>query len=266
MADEGDAAVWQHAARRGLRDVVGERAEAKRLGAGELVSERLPEERLDPGAELPAEDDRRVALDLQLLAQHLERVTVHVEVVELALLHTVQRGELGEHGGDQAEPIGERQPLENAVGDHEPAELGEYALRGRLGDRVRRLEREPLGVGVRGEAELGGEAREPQRAKRVGLVRAGENAQDLRVDVLDPAVRVDWLAARERHGDRVRGEVAVREVLLDRRALERGHVAREAVVPCDDPPRAELLGELERRGFEARCDALRNRRWVTVDG
>src|SRR3954447_2819234 len=141
VADERDAAVRQHLACGRLRDVVGERAEAERLGARELVRERFVEQLLYARTELRAEDHRRMALDPQLLAQHLERVTVHVEVVEVALLYAVEGGELGQHGGDEAEAVGEGEPFEHALGDHESAELGEDALRRGLGHGVRRLER-----------------------------------------------------------------------------------------------------------------------------
>ena len=133
----------------------------------------------------------------------------------MALLDAVQGGQLGQHGGDQPEPVGQREPLEHAVGDHEPAQLGEDPLRGGVRHGVRCLEREPLGAGVGREAELGGEPREPQRAERVAGVGGGldgvaaEHAQPPRLDVGDPALRVDRPRGPvERHGDRVRGEVA----------------------------------------------------------
>src|SRR4051794_21702513 len=256
VADERDAAVRQHLARGRLRDVVGERAEAKRLGTRELVRERLVEQSLYARTELRAEYRGRTALDPQLLAQHLERVTVHVEVVEVALLYAVEGGELGQHGGDEAEAVGKGEPFERALGDHESAELGEDALRRGLGHGVRRLERQAFGVRIWREAELGGEPGEAQGTQRVGLVRAGQDAQHLPPYVLDPVVRIDGLAARERHGDRVCGEVALSEVLLDRAALEQRDVAREAVVARHDAPGAELLGEAEGRCLEAFRDLL----------
>jgi len=42
-----------------------------------------------------AEDRGRIALDPELLAQHLHRVAVDVEVVEVALLDAVKRRQLG---------------------------------------------------------------------------------------------------------------------------------------------------------------------------
>ena len=147
VPDEGDAAVRKLAPGRGLRHVVHERAEAQRLHPRELVGERLVEH----GAQLRrerTEDRLQAGLQPELLAQHLERVVVHVEVVEVALLHAAQRRELRQHGRDQAEAVGEREAVQHTLGDHEPAELGPDPLRRRLRHAARVLAGQALGLGI----------------------------------------------------------------------------------------------------------------------
>ena len=83
----------------------------------------------------------------------------------------------------------------------------------------------------------------------------------------DASGRVDRVAALEWNGDRVGGEVAVGEVLLDRVALERRDVHREAVVARHHrAPGAELLREPEGRGVDPPGDRLRGPRRVALDG
>ena len=65
------------------------------------------------------------------LLEHLDRVAVDVEVVEVALLDAVEPAELGENRGEHAERVGEAEPVEHAVGHHDPAQLGEDALAAR---------------------------------------------------------------------------------------------------------------------------------------
>ena len=82
-----------------LGDVVQERAEAQRRAAGQLVGERLREQRAERLLVLDAERRRRIALDLDGPLEDRERVVEHVEVVVAALLDAAQRLELGEHDG-----------------------------------------------------------------------------------------------------------------------------------------------------------------------
>ena len=110
-------------------------------------------------------------------------------------------------------------------------------------DELLRQRREP-------EAELALETHRAQEAERVVLEdRLRDRAQAAQLDVLEAAARIDDLAAGERPRERVHGEVARREVALDRPA-ERGEVDRAAVLERD-PPRAVLLGERERRSAGA---------------
>src|SRR5205814_2684209 len=113
VPDEGHAPVRPHPARRWLADVVEQRGEAQRLPVVELVRERFGERALEARPELRPEDGGRVALDLEQPAQDLDRVTVDVEVVEVALLYAVEGVELGEHGGDEAEAVGQLEPGEH---------------------------------------------------------------------------------------------------------------------------------------------------------
>ena len=188
MAHEGHAAVLAHVVGGGLADVVEKRAEAERLAARELVRERLVQHLAQLAGGL--------ALELDQPLQHLERVPVDVEVVVVALLHVVEVGELGKHRSHQAEPVRECEPLHRSWSHQEAAQLREHALAGGLAHPGRRLGGEALGLGVRREAELGGEARQAQRAQRVVLVRRrAEHAQRAGLEVGPAAERVDQLAA-----------------------------------------------------------------------
>ena len=188
VAHEGHAAVLAHVVGGGLADVVQERAEAERLAAGELVGERLVQHLAQLAGGL--------ALELDQPLEHLDRVAVDVEVVVVALLHLVQVGELGEHRAQQAEPVGEVEARHGPWREHEPAQLGEDALARCLGHARGRRRGEPLGLRVRREAELGGEARQAQRPQRVVLVRGRpEHAQRAGLEVGAAAERVDQLAA-----------------------------------------------------------------------
>ena len=79
-------------ARERLGGVVQQRPPAQRLAARELVGERLGQQRGERLGELAgAENGARVGLQGDRAVEHLERVTVHVAVVEAALLHAAQR-------------------------------------------------------------------------------------------------------------------------------------------------------------------------------
>jgi hypothetical protein len=169
-------------------------------------------------------------------------------VVEVALVHVVQVGELGEHRAQQAQPVGEREPLHRARRHHEPAQLGEDALARGLGNARRGGRGEPLGLLVRLEAQLGREAGQPQRAQRVALVGLrAEHAQRPGLEVGAAAERVDHVTAVTGARHRVHREVALSQVRLDRVALERREVVHAPGAAVNDPPRPEGLGEAEHR-------------------
>ena len=79
----------------GLAGVVDERSEAQRTAPGQLVGKRLGEQ-LAHSRRVLAGESVEVALDLEQLPQHLDRVAVDVEVVVGALLDTAQRFQLRE--------------------------------------------------------------------------------------------------------------------------------------------------------------------------
>jgi hypothetical protein len=237
---------------------VQERPEAKRLPPAELVGERLVEDPPElPG--VPAEQLAEAILNVDQHREHLERVAVHVEVVVARLLHVVQVAHLGQHGAEQAEPVGQPEAFERAVRDHESAQLGEDTLAGGARHAPRRGRRQALRLGLGLKAELGGEAGEPQRTQRVALVGLGtQHPQDARLDVGTSAQRVDQVARLEavtlddarlaRHG--VHGEVPLAEVLLDRLSLQRREVPHPPAAPVDHPPRAEGLREPKHRAAD----------------
>jgi hypothetical protein len=98
------------------------------------------------------------------------------------------------------------------------------------------------------EAELDREAHGAQRAQRVvGQRPLGDHPQPARCEIRGAAVRVDQLAAGERLGHRVDGEVARREVRLQVAVAQRQQVDVPGVAWPDRPPAAELVRELERR-------------------
>ena len=215
------------------------------------------------GQRLVAERGRGIALEVDAGLQDLERVAVHVEVVVGVLLDAAQRGELGQDGGDEVELVHEREPADRRVGADDAAQLGEDALLGGAGQPRRVRADGGRGVGVDLEAELGGQARDAQRAQRIGDERLGaDHAQALVVEVARAAVGIDELAAGQRLGHRVDREVARGEVGLERAALQRRDVDLPAAVAGDDAPGAELVGELERgaAGAAARGCARRGAR------
>ena len=127
------------------------------------------------------------------------------------------------------------------------AELVEDPLARRPGEERGLRARQLLGRRVEPEAELALEphpAQEPQRVVVEDGVRDG--AQRLPLDRVAAVERVEVVAPAHRQRDRVRGEVAPREVLVDRLAAERREVDGAAAVE-HHAPRAELLVQREHR-------------------
>ena len=185
---EGHATVLAHVVGGGLADVVQERAEAERLPACELVGERLVEDLAQLALDLP--------LQLDQALQHLERVPVDVLVVVVALLDVVELGQLWEHRVEQPEAIGECEALHGARGQHQPAELREDALAGRLGHARSCRRGQALRLGVGPEAELRGKARKAERAERIVLIRLrADHPEGAGLDVRPAPERVHELAA-----------------------------------------------------------------------
>ena len=137
-----------HVARLGLGDVVQQRAEAQRLAARQLVGQRLVQQRPQRRRLLLA-SDRSTAVSLSAIvsSQHRAGVAEHVEMVKAALLDAVERGRARAAPPRWRRSPHQLEPGQRAVGAHHPLELGEDAL--------------------------GGDRRQPRRARAGGLRRAG---------------------------------------------------------------------------------------------
>ncbi len=133
----------------------------------------------------------------------------------------------------------------------------------RCGMRARGGERLLLGR----QPQLRDEAREPHDAQRIARERrCRDHPQPPCSEVLPATRRVDELAARERLGDRVDGEVALREVLLDRLPEQRREIGLPAVTRLHDAPGAELLGQREDRSTRGARERPRRSLDVAADG
>jgi hypothetical protein len=193
-------------------------------------------------------------------------VAVHVEVVVVALLHVVQVGHLREHRAQEPQAVRQLEPSENTGRDDETAQLGEHPLPGGIAGARRRRAGQALRFSVGGEAELGGQASEPQRPKRIALVcLRAEHAQRARSEVGPPSEGVDGVAARNRAGDLVHGKVAPAEIFLDRLPLERREVVHPRRRSLDNAPGAERLGEGEHRPPNGRGERPRRGLWIPGD-
>ena len=266
VTEEGRRAVVAVAEGRGLRGIVQQRAEAQGEAAVEVVGERLGEQPAHRVRVLGAEHGRGVRLDGERLLEHLDRVVVDVGVVVAVLRDALQRRELGEDRRGEAEPVHPPQRAQDAAIREDPLELGEHALLRDLGDArglvASEVARRRLGL----ELELGGQAHEPQRAQRVVGERARrDGAQAACREVGGAAVGVDAVAAVQglRHG--VDGEVAQREVGVQRAAAQRAEVGVPRAVARHDAPRSEGVGELERRPARGARQALRGGPDVAFD-
>ena len=141
--------------------------------AGQLVGQRLGQQGADRrGERLVAQRRRGIALEVDAGLQDLERVAVHVAVVVGVLLDSAQRRELGQDGGHEVELVHEREAADRRVGADDAPQLGEDALLGGVGQTRRVRADGGGGVGVDLEAELGGQARDAQRAQGIGDERA----------------------------------------------------------------------------------------------
>ena len=246
------------ASRLRLRDVVEQRPEPQGVPAGELVGERLRQQLADRVRVLP-QRFAWAALELEHLREHRPRVVVDVEVMEAALLHAAEIGDLGQHHGGRPRRVHQRQPGEDAVRGDDPFQLGEHALRGDGRQRVRARPGRAQRLALHDEVELAGDSREPHHPQRIARerVRRDHPHDAARDRSCNAAERVDVFAAAKRLGDRVDREVALGEVILDRLPGERDQVDLPGAVVGDDPPDAEAGGELEHVATGAASDPLR---------
>ena len=250
VADERDPSALAQRVGGRLADVVQERSEPQCLATGQLVRKRL--------VQCGAQPARGLCLQLDQVLHHLDRVAVDVEVVVMALLDVMQIGQLREHRPQQPQPVGQRQSVQHARREHEPAQLRENPLARRLGHPRRGLRGQPLRVRVGREPELGGEARQPKRPQGIRLVgRHAQHAQHARLEIGATGQRIDQLTLgadggrpageglRRRVGQRpchrVDAEVAPGQVVLDAAAVQRRQVVDAPSAPVDHPPGAEGL-------------------------
>ena len=131
-------------------------------------------------------------------------------------------------------------------GDH-LLELAEHALGGDALEPRRGAADRRRGRRLDRQVEVDGEPDGAQRAQRVVVERARpHHPQAPRVEVRAPAVRVEQLAAGQRLGHRVDGEVAGGEVGRDVAVAQHHEVDVPGVAAPDDAPGAERAGQLER--------------------
>ncbi len=179
----------------------------------------------------------------------MQRVVEDVEVVERRLLDVVQRVHLGQHGPQHAQLVAQRQGVDRIADAEDPLQLGQLALAGARDDQVGVA---PGDLGRRllhRELQLGGQSRQPQQAQRVVAEDVvADHPQHPRADVVEPAVRVGDGTVGEGDGNRVRREVAARQVLRQR-AVQGGEVDHAALV--HDPPGAVALRQRKRRAAAA---------------
>ncbi len=281
VPDEGDAPVrWTHLARQRLGGIVQQRTPAQRAPTGQPVGQRLREQRRQFPAALAPHQHRGVPLQRDRLGEHLERVVVHVEVVEATLLDVPQRVDLGEHDGSGAHLPHQLQAVHSAGGVEDAAQLHEHALAGDCA--------QPCSTCVRASARVAASGSKSSstasRTRRSTLRGSWANARGPATrrhrwarsptppngsTTAAPASAGPGATARpgaqaragarlaERLGDRVDGEVPQREILLQRIAAQPLHVDLPGAVAGDHAPTPVLLGERERGGPADRSSAGR---------
>ena len=193
-------------------------------------------------------------------------MVVHVEVVVRTLLHAAEVGQLWQDLAGHAERQHQLEPAERAVAPDDPFELGEDPLRRHRGEGGRKAARN-LGSGaVDGQPQLDGEAGKAEGSQRIRRKRRRrDHPQPPGFEVHPAAERIDQLAAGEGLGDRIDREIALAEVILDRRAAERSEVDLPRVVACDHSPRPESLGQREGGRADPAGERACDRRGVSRD-
>jgi hypothetical protein len=171
-------------------------------------------------------------------------------VVVVALVDAAAVLELGHQRAERAEVVEGAQRPVGARQAQEAAELVGQALPGRPPDRAGVGARPGRGARVDGEPQLLGQAGEAQQAHRIVGQRGGPHQpQPARRQVVQPAVPVDRSRLpHHRHGQRVHGEVAPGQVLLQAAALHRGDVHLGAQAPALHAPGAEGARQPEAAG------------------
>ena len=194
---------------------------------------------------------RRVALEQRDLVEHLERVVVDVEVVEVALLDALaaRSAPAGRRRSARARPsapgrAGRRRRRSTRLSSAKTRSGATRSIPGALARRCARRSR-------------GRASRSSSTAIRIARrLRSGSSSSACARDHPDePAARRSrWppcgstqLAAGQRLGHRVDREVALGEVGVDVVVAQRDEVDVPRVLGRDHPPGAERAAELERR-------------------
>ena len=187
----------------------------------------------------------------------VQRVVEDVEVVERRLLDVVQGIDLGQHGGQDAELVAERQRVDRVADAEDALQLRQLPLAGRRGRELRVAPGDGGRVGGDGELQLGGQPRQAQQTQRIVAEHAvADHAEHPLGDRVDAAVRVRHGAVGQRHRDGVGREVAPGQVVGQRRAVHLREVDHPPVV--HHAPGTVALGERERGAARApRVDAGR---------
>ncbi len=193
-----------------------------------------------------AGESLQVALDLEQLAQDLDRVPVDVEVMVGSLLDPTQSLELGQHLSADPHFVDQLQAPQRLRTTHQQGELDKLALPGRLGGAPRLRSGELQGSGVNRQAQLRSQPCGPQQAQRVvGEAALRDGPQDAPLEVAHAVVGVQRRAPLQGNGDRSDGEIACGEVGLDRLPAKPGHVGERPALAVDDAPSAEAVRERE---------------------
>ena len=219
-----------------------QRPESQPDGACQAIAERLLEHCSERLCVLIPERRPRIALQPRAGVEHLERVLARIEVVVAALLNPMQRVELGQHDRARAQLRQHPDARRRRLAGEDPRELAVHTL-GRDARKSRRGQPRRVARGGRLLAARARRRAAPVVSRAAGppaTTRPGES-QHAAPKVLDATQRVDERTAVKRLGDCVDGEVAQRQVGLDRAAAQRVDVELPARFTRDDAPRPETL-------------------------
>ncbi len=193
---------------------------------------------------------------------------MNVEVVVGVLLDSAEGLELRQEARRRPQPI-EQAHAPNRVGAGEQeAQLGELALARRLARTPRLRAGERLGPFVDLEPQAGGDpssAQDPQRV--VGEATLGDGAQDPRLDIDQPVVRVERrrIGICQRDRDRVHREVAECQVRLHPVTVQHADVDVPGAVRRQGAPGGELGRQPEHRAAGQATDRVGRLPRITGD-
>ena len=197
MAGEANPPVIELGAGLWLSDVVEHRAPSQPHRSREAVGERLGEQRRDRRAALVAEQCARLELDIDCLLQNLKRVLVCIEVVVSSLLDALQRAELRQNHRYGADLVEKADPFDSGRRAQNQVHFGEDPLAGDGAEPAGAYLGRCQSFRINREAQLNGEAGEPDAAQRIGGKRIGAGgSKDAKLQIFKPSGWIDQLAAR----------------------------------------------------------------------